>query len=153
MSESPLTGAARELEQTVAKAVEVLTNISDEDASKRPAQGKWTKKEILGHLIDSAANNHQKFVRAMTGAGSFTGYDQEAWVSMQRYNYVNWNELIDLWRIYNRHLARIIENAGAEDLTGEIEISGEAYTLEFLMKDYVVHLKHHLNQIVHDAEI
>lgn len=153
MSASPLKDAAEELEQTMAKTAAALIMISGEDVARRSATGKWTKKEILGHLIDSAANNHQKFVRAMTNAGTFLGYDQEAWVSAQRYNLLDWNELIGFWRMYNRHLVTLIKNAEAEDLVKEIGINGSSYTLEFLVTDYLAHLKQHLKQIVPEVEI
>ena len=60
-----------------------LATISDEIASYQPATGRWSKKEILGHLIDSAANNHQRFVRAQFVQSLDTpSYEQERWVSI-----------------------------------------------------------------------
>ncbi|MCB0841112.1 MAG: DinB family protein, partial [Bacteroidetes bacterium] len=81
--------------------------IEDLLASKHPAPGKWSSKEILGHLIDSAANNHRRFVQAAYQDDFvFDGYDQDKWVAVQRYNEVPWIFLLDLWKSYNLHLAR-----------------------------------------------
>ena len=66
--------------------------------------GSWTKKEILGHLIDSAAINHQRFVRAQfTDDLVFDGYVQDDWVKVQDYQNRDWRELVELWHGYNRH--------------------------------------------------
>ena len=82
---------------------------TDADVSKSRGAGKWSRKEILGHLIDSAANNHTRFVRA---AGQddliFPGYAQDDWVRAQNYAAAPWNEVVTLWHSYNRHIARVM---------------------------------------------
>ena len=131
-----------------------LHQISDAVASKKPAPGKWSKKEILGHLIDSASNNQQKFVRTLLTDKTidFVGYDQDAWVNAQQYNQQKWLDIIPLWASMNRHLAHIIRNVESAKLDNTIWVSGLGpYTLAFIMPDYVEHLKHHLLQIIPDA--
>jgi hypothetical protein len=128
---------------------ERLRQIDDVTAAKRPAPGKWSKKEILGHLIDSAANNHQRFVRLqLMGRIDLPGYDGDEWVRVQRYQDRPWREIIDLWQIYNTQLASLILNV---DVTSLRHIwhtpDGQDVNLEFIMRDYVVHLRHHLDQI------
>ena len=128
---------------------ERLRQIDDVTAAKRPAPGKWSKKEILGHLIDSAANNHQRFVRLqLMGRIDLPGYDGDEWVRVQRYQDRPWREIIDLWQIYNTQLASLIRNV---DVTSLRHIwhtpDGQDVNLEFIMRDYVVHLRHHLDQI------
>ena len=128
---------------------ERLRQINDVTAAKRPAPGKWSKKEILGHLIDSAANNHQRFVRLqLTGRIDLPGYDGDEWVRVQRYQDRPWREIVDLWQIYNTQLASLIRNV---DVTSLRHIwhtpDGQEVNLEFIMRDYVVHLRHHLDQI------
>src|SRR5262252_10395120 len=92
-------------------AADRLHLIGEAAASRRPAPGKWSKKEILGHLIDSATNNHQRFVRAqISDELTFPGYEQDEWVRRQDYNSKPWNELVELWRLFNRHVAHIIRN-------------------------------------------
>jgi DinB family protein len=89
-----------------------LHAISDETSSQRPAPGKWSPREIIGHLIDSASNNHQRFVRAQLQDDLvFPGYEQDAWVAVQRYQQAPWRELVELWAGFNRHIARVMEKA------------------------------------------
>src|SRR5215204_2300793 len=112
---------AEELGKILVKACSMLTLIEEEDASFKPAPDKWSKKEILGHLIDSASNNHQKFVRTMAEKHvDFVGYKQNHWVDSQKYNRRNWHDLLFLWRTLNLHLAHIIENVAPEAVANEI---------------------------------
>jgi hypothetical protein len=119
------------------------------DTAARGVEGRWSRKEILGHLIDSAANNHQRFVRGqLTRDLSTPGYEQEKWVDAQRYQDREWKDLVELWLAYNRHLLHVMSNTAKEHLDATIRIANyDPATLEFVMTDYVSHLKHHLKQI------
>jgi hypothetical protein len=132
----------------VERSVPLLTAIAEPDAARRPAPGKWSKKEILGHLVDSAANNHQRFVRLQLQPEiNLPGYDQDGWVRLNRYQHKPWPETIALWSAYNRHLVSVIESLDDSAL-GHVWHSPEGdVTLEFIASDYVRHLKHHLAQI------
>jgi hypothetical protein len=145
-------------ERTVSEAAARLLAIADGAASSRPAPGKWSPKEIVGHLIDSAANNQARFVRAQLQDDLvFPGYDQDAWVSAQRYNDRDWHELVGAWHAYNRQVAAIMRATppeAADRPRGRHNLGEIAFqqpppvaTLDFLMRDYVVHLQHHLDQI------
>jgi hypothetical protein len=136
------------LASVVAQALPQLSAISDETASTKPAPDKWSKKEILGHLVDSAANNHQRFVRLQLQPEiNLPGYDQDGWVRLNRYQHKPWPETIALWSAYNRHLVSVIESLDDSAL-GHVWHSPEGdVTLEFIASDYVRHLKHHLAQI------
>jgi hypothetical protein len=131
------------------KIADKLREIDDAKASKRPAPGKWSNKEILGHLIDSAANNHQRFVRLQLGASiDLPGYDGDEWVRLQAYQDRPWQEIIDLWRMYNTQLAFLIRAVDTAALKHVWHMpDGKDADLEFIMRDYVVHLRHHLEQI------
>jgi hypothetical protein len=109
----------------------------------------WTRSEILGHLIDSALNNHQRFVRAaLDGVYSGPGYSQDAWVTLQDYRATPWPELVVLWVSLNRLLVRVVERIPAARLAAQCVVGeGEPVTLEFLIDDYVRHLRHHLHQL------
>jgi len=127
-----------------------LRKIDDAAASKRPAPGKWSKKEILGHLIDSAANNHQRFVRLqLTPRIDLPGYEQDNWVRVQRYQEHAWHGIIELWQVYNTYLASLIRTVDPATLRHVWHTpDGTEVDLEFIMRDYVRHLRHHLNQIL-----
>jgi hypothetical protein len=137
-----------------------LEAISDDAAAKRPSAGTWSPKEVIGHLIDSAANNHGRFVRAQTTDDLvFSGYDQDAWVRLQRYNERPWMDLIALWRSYNSHIAAVVASIAPERLSLQRsrhnldEIAWRTVsrdkpaTLEYFIRDYLAHMKHHLAQI------
>lgn len=144
---------ATHLTDTINKAYPLLAAISNEEASVKPAPGKWSYKEIIGHLIDSAANNHQKFVRTIAIEDlSMVGYTQDDWVSIQQYNETSWEALLELWKAYNLHLAQIMAHTSGHVLDHRITIDGKGpFTLEFIMSDYAEHLKHHLKAILPGA--
>ena len=149
-----------DLRSTLASESVRLMSISDTDASIRPSAGKWSPKEVIGHLIDSAANNHTRFVRAeLTDDMVFPGYDQDAWVRIQRYNERPWMELVSLWRSYNTHIAFVVENIPQDRLSLQRtrhnldEVAwrtiprDQPATLDYFVRDYLAHMKHHLAQI------
>jgi hypothetical protein len=140
---------ARVLREEVAQTGTRFRKWSEAEASADRGPGKWVKKEILGHLIDSAANNHQRFVRAQF-ANSFVwpSYEQTSWVALQRYRERPWLELVDLWVALNGHVAAAIESVPADKLLTPCTIGDhKPESLEWWMCDYLRHLKHHLAQL------
>jgi hypothetical protein len=148
-----------DFKQTVENATLRLQEISDENASKRSGN-EWNSKQVLGHLIDSAANNHQRFVRGQfTEDLAFPGYDGDQWVDAQEYNDESWTKLIELWRSYNLHLVRVVsiipehvrtqlrKKHTLDQIAFKTVAPTQATTLEYLIRDYLDHLKHHLDQI------
>ena len=131
------------------QAASRLSAIHEEEAAHRSAPGRWSKKEILGHLIDSASNNHQRFVRAQLSPSiESPGYEQDAWVRTQAYQTEPWADLVALWLALNRHLLHVIESIPAVNLDHECIIAGHApLKLASLIDDYANHLEHHLNQV------
>lgn len=145
----------------IGQSVKALLAISESDSARRPAPGKWSPKEIVGHLIDSASNNHQRFVRAQFQDDLvFVGYDQDAWVVAQRYQETPWTTLVELWQAYNLHLARVMaatpeavrlrerSRHNLHQIAWQTVPEEESATLDYFMCDYVGHLRHHLSQIV-----
>jgi hypothetical protein len=125
--------------------------IPEAAASLASGPDKWSRKQILGHLIDSAANNHQRFIRMQTSAElHFPGYAQNDWVRLNYYAARPWAELIALWAAYNRHLAAVMEHIAPETLGHIWDWEEGRYDLEFVATDYVEHLRHHLEQIERD---
>jgi len=140
--------------ETLNRSLPLLRNITASAAGAQPAPGKWSHKEIIGHLIDSAANNHQKFIRTMAADGlQFPPYEQNYWVSSQHYNACSWEALLQLWKSYNRHLAHVMEHIPEAASEHRLYIGDKGpYTLSFIVPDYVAHLKHHLKAILPEAD-
>ena len=143
---------ACQIRSTIATVEPQLARMADEDVGRKPAANEWSKKEILGHLVDSAANNHQRFVRAaLNDAAAFPAYDQTRWVNMQRCNERPWASLVSLWSAYNHHLCHIIECIPEDAESSPCNIGKEKpVPLGFVIKDYLRHLQHHLKDILEE---
>jgi len=147
-----LKDVVNRLKNSIKTVSENILIFPEEELNRKPAPTKWSKKELLGHLIDSAANNHHRFVKAQFQGEPFhmEGYSQNEWVDVQKYNDKETRSLVELWKVYNEHILFIMENTPEINL--EIKCVAEdafenAETLFLLMKDYVDHMDHHLNQI------
>ena len=140
---------ADEIESVIAVA-DRLRRMDEQVASALPAPDKWSKKEILGHLIDSALNNHQRFVRLQLQSRlELPGYDQDAWVRVHHYQDRPWSDIIDLWVAYNRDLAVLIRYLDVNCLRNLWRSpEGSDVDLEFIIRDYIIHMRHHLEQII-----
>jgi hypothetical protein len=150
-----------ELRSVVERSTPALLALSEAESAQCPAPGKWSPREVLGHLIDSASNNHQRFVRAQfQDELVFPGYEQDAWVKVQRYQHAPWTELVTLWRAFNLHLARLMaavpesvrlrvhHRHNLDEIAWQTVPAEEPTTLDYFMRDYVSHLEHHLGQIL-----
>ena len=143
----------KELSANLLRIVETaeprLRAISELETAKPLLSGGWSRKEVIGHLVDSASNNHQRFVRAaLQNSLDFPGYDQDGNASVQAFQEAGWSLLVSLWADYNRYLAHVIAHLPPAKLDTVCRIgSGSPVTLEFLAKDYLRHLMHHLAQI------
>ena len=141
---------ANALQALMDAAVPRLRAMPDRRVMRDRGPGKWVGKEILGHLIDSAANNHQRFVRARAlDPLIMPGYDQNAWVDAHGYRTRQWLELLDIWVAYNAQVAQVISSMPVGRGAVQCRIGdNEPVTLEWLMEDYVRHMEHHLGQIL-----
>jgi hypothetical protein len=127
-----------------------LRALPDARAALRPEGMTWSRKQILGHLIDSAGNNHQRFVRAqLQREMTFPPYIQDRWVAAQACDEREWADLVDLWRAYNAHLLHVASRIPLDALDNLcIVAADEPSTLRHHVIDYVAHMRHHLRQIL-----
>lgn len=144
-----MNSLSAELSHVIGSTEPILQQVSEEESSKPILAGGWSWKQALGHLIDSASNNHQRFVRsALQGALDYPGYDQQGWVRVQAIEEAHWPTLVTLWASYNRHLAHVIAHLPPAKLESACRIgSNEPVTLQWLAEDYLRHLLHHLGQL------
>jgi len=143
---------ARELERVIETAADDLRRLPVIDVAMPRSPGAWSKQEILGHLIDSAANNHQRFVRAQQHDElRFPPYDQNAWVQCQHYDDSDWDRLVDLWLAYNRHLVHVVVGIPRDRMETPCWVDWfevlRAIPLRSVVEEYIGHMRHHLEQI------
>jgi hypothetical protein len=133
----------------VAAGAERLRACSPEQAADRPKPGAWSKKEELGHLVDSAINNHARIIRVQVeNAPALPGYQQDVWVERQGYHDRDWLELTALWSALNEHMLAAARRIPSAALARTCTIAGsQPMTLEFVIEDYVDHMVHHLQHI------
>lgn len=150
----------KEFRDTIVSATARLRDIPEAQSGEKSSPDDWSAKETIGHLIDSAANNHQRFVRAQfTDDLVFPGYVQDQWVSSQNYGNESWSDVIQLWSSYNLHLVHVASAIPEDVLTKprsphtldqiafNLVDKNDPATLEYLIRDYLDHLRHHLDQI------
>ena len=149
MAKQTWENLAGEIEAAVNKAYEAFKTLPESAVSIKPGPEKWSAKEILGHLIDSAANNHHRFVRLQyNDVLTFADYEQPAWVRIQNYQDYAGANLLALWRSYNQLLAHIIRNVDEVALRNIWQHGDEStLTLDYVMTDYPKHMNHHLRKI------
>jgi len=135
------------LEQLIQEYIPLLKNISEEIMLAKPASGKWSKKEIIGHLIDSALTNSRRFIVCQYEDAPKIVYAQVEWVIASGYQSYDTNDLIQLWTLLNKHICHILENT-PEHLWQRTCMTQQLHTIEWLATDYVKHLKHHMHVVL-----
>ncbi len=149
-----------QIQERITEIKELLLDINADEV-KEKIDGKWSKQEILGHLIDSASNNHKRFVMAQLKEDLiFDGYEQDEWVSVQKYNELNWIFLVDLWYHFNSLIIHVCKNIPGEELSKprikhnldkiawQRVPADQPTTLGYFIKDYFGHMEHHIAQIL-----
>ncbi|PYT12244.1 MAG: DinB family protein [Acidobacteria bacterium] len=139
------------LKETVQEEGAKLRAVPEREAAARPGGGEgWSRKQELGHLIDSATNNRMRFIVAVLNR-NFTGptYDGRGWVELGGYADAPWADLVELWVRSNDALARVIERIPNERLSAHCKVGdADPVSLEFLIDDYLLHMQHHLDHIL-----
>lgn len=142
---------ANSLDALIKTSVNDFNKITDAEWADKPNPFKWSKKEILGHLIDSAMHNLKRFNEIQFLSEQpyvVQKYRQEELVIANRYQQLPVHHIIALWTSVNMQIAYVLQELPTESLTHEIlRPEGDIKTLGWLVDDYVVHLRHHLAQI------
>lgn len=141
--------AATRLEKILNELPSKLLSYTEQQASERPAPGKWSKKEIMGHLIDSASNNHQRFVRMQIDNGlALPQYKQNEWVQVEHYQERNWIDIVKFWMTYNMHILHIFKTVDESKLSNTATFPEYGtLKLQFIMDDYIDHMEHHFKAV------
>jgi hypothetical protein len=143
-----MQSVVNELRIVVSDFASRLADIPEAEFSLKPTPNKWSKKEVTGHLIDSAQTNLRRFI-----CGQYEVvppkivYDQDFWVASNGYQGMKKEDVIQFWKLINERIAKVLETMPLENQTKQIETS-QLHTLKWLAEDYVRHMKHHLNQII-----
>ncbi|MCI1745943.1 DinB family protein [Heyndrickxia oleronia] len=128
---------------------EEYKSMSEKEISNRPLPNKWSKKEILGHLCDSAINNIERFIKIQYEEPLYViqSYNQNHWVIVQNYQDRSLDEIVKLFQALNKQVVNIVKNIPNEKLSNLCDIGNNQYqTLEWLIKDYLEHLEHHIHK-------
>ena len=138
------------LKYIIDEHLEIFKNISEADWNYKPSENKWSKKEILGHLCDSAITNLGRFIVTQYKENENIVYEQDFWVKAQNYQQVNHDEIIQLWKFLNYQIVNVVENIPTEALQKTVDVSKiekNIVTLGFVVEDYIPHMLHHLEAI------
>jgi hypothetical protein len=143
---------AQELDQIIQEYTRKISAIPENEFSAKPLPNKWSKKEVLGHLIDSAQNNLRRFICGQyESAPPKIVYEQNHWVTSNNYLEADSNEVITLWALINKRIVAVLNQMPSADYSKKCDTgktNSQLYSLEWLADDYVKHMKHHLNQII-----
>ena len=147
---------AKFLQQTLDRELPNLRSLTEEQASAPPAKpGAWTRKQELGHLLDSAANNHIRFVRAaLEGSYDGPGYAQDDWVKLHAWQDLPWSTLVEWWGHYNSLLVHLVSQIPHDKMEFPCVVGGSSpVTLQFLIEDYTLHMQHHVDHLLSREKI
>jgi hypothetical protein len=138
---------AAELETFIGQHLGPLQAVPEDEMRYKPSPSKWSKKEIMGHLVDSAQNNIRRFVVARYDQEPHIVYNQDQWVSLACYQQYELPDLVHLWWLLNKHLVFILKKMEPGMAQRPCRTEG-LHTLEWLAGDYIKHLRHHVHQVL-----
>lgn len=136
-----------QLEAIIDQHIAALHAVLKDKMAYKPSPSKWSKKEILGHMVDSAQTNIRRLIVAQYEETPAIAYNQDKWVAISNYQDYDITELINLWYLLNKHFAFILKNTSAGMLQRKCQTE-DIHTLEWIAQDYVKHLRHHLHQVL-----
>ena len=133
--------------QNIEKYYPLLRSLQEEAVARRPAPAKWSGKELIGHLIDSAQNNIRRFIMAQYDEQAVITYRQDDWVRINHYQEQDWAALVELWYGLNKQAAHILDRL-SEEVANRTCLTPEVHSLRWLAEDYIKHLQHHIHQVL-----
>jgi len=143
---------ASELLTTIHEYLPKLKLLTEDGSSIKPSANKWSKKEVIGHLVDSAQNNIRRFIVAQHDNNPLIVYRQDDWVSINNYQSYQLEDLVQLWYLLNKQICSILSNT-SQDILQRTCQTESLHTIEWLAKDYIKHMKHHLHSVLNLTSI
>ena len=147
-----MNSSIQQLENIISTYISLLEKLTEENASPKPLPDKWSRKELVGHMVDSAQNNIRRFIVAQYETNPAISYAQDHWVAAADYQHYPIQDLIQLWILLNRHLVRVLKNIPVDMYSNEV-LTGSRHSIEWLAADYNKHLLHHLHQVLNLKEV
>ncbi len=138
---------AGELETFITHHKTALASVPEEKMVFKPSLLKWSRKEIMGHLVDSAESNIRRFIVAQYEERPLIVYNQDKWVAIANYQQWDTRDIIGLWYLLNKQIVEIWKNTPAEMASRSCQTQ-ELHTVEWLASDYLKHLRHHVHQVL-----
>ena len=142
-----MNSSIQQLTQIVLTYTPLLHQLDEQESMYKSSPEKWSKKELIGHLIDSAQNNIRRMVVAQYEEKPHIVYDQDTWVQAACYQMYPLKELIQLWELLNKHMVHVLENIPASMHEREVS-TGSTHSIQWIATDYIKHLLHHLHQVL-----
>jgi len=140
-----MQSTAFEISATINEYLPKLKLLTEEESTVKPLPNKWSKKELVGHLIDSAQNNIRRFIVAQYESNPLIIYQHDEWVAINNYQSCPLEDLVQLWYLLNKQICTILNNASEEILQRTCQTE-TVHSIEWMAKDYIKHMKHHLHQ-------
>jgi len=156
MQNIDLHSITAEILAVITKEEQILIHLSEDIITQRFNKQNRSIKQLLGHLIDSASNNHQRMVRLQYNEELvFPDYtqDNDRWIALQDYQHADWNNLVQLWKFYNLHIIQVIQSVDTTRLNNFwTDVEGNKVTLRQMIEGYIWHLNLHIGDIHELAE-
>lgn len=138
----------KQLEARTTTAIDFYNTISEEVAQTTYAEGKWTLKEVLGHVIDTERIFTYRilaFARGETQA--LPGFEQDDYVKCGNFNNRTWQSLVNEFTLVRNSTLALIQSLPEDLTTREGNANGYKFSIRALIALVTGHEMHHANII------